>query len=238
VAIGARIRNEGGSLVQIDPSYRNLALKATGSVTTAQLGSTGAAANCGVATITVGGCDAPFIAIRCSSAFVSLRKRTQSGSSFTWELITSTPVVTVQYWIFDFTAVAQMAFVTSKGLRIRSPADNSIIFDSRYKYLRALGMTDPTSTSTPVTPSGRTFAIGLTNPSQSTIVAGGSTTPGFWMYQIQAALYGFRTDASAVAAQRIVTRSFTTEGPDPPPYPTGTYGPLTSQALIVDITNY
>jgi hypothetical protein len=52
----------------------------------------------------------------------------------------SAPVVNVQYWIFDTTDVAQMAFNLTKGLRIRNPANNRVIFDSRYKYMRIQGM--------------------------------------------------------------------------------------------------
>jgi hypothetical protein len=33
-----------------------------------------------------------------------------------------------------------MAFNLTKGLRIRNPANNRVIFDSRYKYMRIQGM--------------------------------------------------------------------------------------------------
>jgi len=177
MTIGARIRNEGGSLVQIDPFYENLALRQTASVTTSQLGPSGRQALIGVATIQLSGCNEPLLMVKCDSEYVGLRKRTQNGSTYTWEILASTPVVNIQYWIFDTTNVAQMAFNLNQGLRIRSPDGTKVIFDSRYKYMRILSVISLTLGSGPqsvTTPINTGFAIALSNPSLMTIVAGGS----------------------------------------------------------------
>ncbi|MGW8174616.1 MAG: hypothetical protein ACWGHP_04605 [Stenotrophomonas sp.] len=242
MTVGARIRNEGGSLVQVDPGYENLALRTLGTVVTAQLGPAGRQANCGVVTIQLAGCNEPLLAVRCTSAHVGLRKRTQVGNSYTWELITNSPVTSVDYWIFDTTDVAQMAFLMNKGLRIRNPVNNRIIFDSRYKYLRVINMIGlqlGTGQQEASVPQADGFAMALSNPSLSTVVAGGPIGgTNDWLYQIVTSLAGFRTGSGSVSIARIETNFFTTEGVGNPPYPSGTYGSLQARTMSCDIRNY
>ncbi|WP_295573795.1 hypothetical protein [uncultured Stenotrophomonas sp.] len=242
MAYGARIRNEGGSLVQIDPLYENLALRDKGSVVTVQLGASGRESFCGIATIQMAGCNEPLIAVKCDGVFVALRKRTKSGTTYTWELITSTPVTTVQYWVFDTTDVAQMAFAIPHGMRVRNPNNGRVVFDSRYKYMRILSMISGTVASIAndyAVPISSGFAVAFSNPSLSTLVAGGPVSdPNRFFYQVQTQLAGFRTGSGVVSTMAIVTRSFTLEGANPPPYPTGVYGSLQARGLCLDVRNY
>lgn len=229
-------------MVQIDSSYENLALRETASVTTSQLGPSGKQALIGVVTIQRSGCNEPLLMIKCDSAYVGLRKRTQSGNTYTWELLASTPVVSIQYWIFDTTDVAQMAFNTTKGLRIRNPNDNKVVFDSRYKYMRILSQISidmgTGSQSQPV-PISNGFAIALSNPSLSTIVTGGSVGGSArWLYLILTCVAGFRTGNGEVSVQPIETNFFSAEGAGTPPYPSGVYGSLQAGALTCDVRNY
>lgn len=242
MAVGARIRNEGGSLVQIDPSYENLALKAVGSVVTTPFASSGAGAAAGTATIQVGGCNEPLLAVYCDAAFVGLRRREQSGTTYTWEIVASAPGVTVQYWVFDTTDVAQMQFVMSKGLRIRNPSNNRVVFDSRYKYMRLSGMVSVTAgtseASVPVAQSSG-FAIGLADTGNALVIVGGSgpVTPPAWFHQNVAYTVGFKAQAGSVAYRLITLASSTSEGGSNEP-PRGTAGSLSGIALIMDVRNY
>jgi len=242
MTIGARIRNEGGSLVQIDPFYENLALRQTASVTTSQLGPSGRQALIGVATIQLSGCNEPLLMVKCDSEYVGLRKRTQNGSTYTWEILASTPVVNIQYWIFDTTNVAQMAFNLNQGLRIRSPDGTKVIFDSRYKYMRILSVISLTLGSGPqsvTTPINTGFAIALSNPSLMTIVAGGSIGgTNNWLLQHITRVAGFRTGNGEVSVAPIETNSFSQSGTGLPPYADGNYGSLQAGALVCDVRNY
>lgn len=243
MSVGARIRNEGGSLVQIDPLYENLCLREKGVVRTSAFGASGAAANAGVATIQLAGCNEPLLMIRCNGVFVGLRSRNQVGGTYTWQLITSSPVVDVEYWVFDTTDVAQMAFVTTKGLRIRNPNNGRVVFDSRYKYMRILSMIN-TAVGTggqpyPV-PIASGFAVGFANASLSTIIAGGPISGGsYWLFQVTVQVAGFMTnDNGEVQCRAITINSFTNEGQGTPPYGGGIIGSLSAIALICDIRNY
>ena len=243
MTVGARIRNEGGSLVQIDPFYENLCLREKGVVRTAAFGASGSASNAGVATIQLAGCNEPLLMVRCDGVFVGLRYRNQVGSTYTWQLITSSAVVDVEYWVFDTTDVAQMAFVMSRGLRIRNPNNGRVVFDSRYKYMRILSMintsigTGPQTHSVPIQ-SG--FAVGFANASLSTLIAGGPISGGgYYLFQVSVQVAGFMTTSNGeVQSRAIGILSFTNEGQGTPPYGGGTIGSLAASALVCDIRNY
>ncbi len=241
MAIGARIRQGDGSLIQIDPSYENLALKTLGTVTTVQYGPSGAAANAGKATIVVGGCNEPILTFACADAFVGLRVRSRSGTTVTWEIVTSAPVVNVQYWIFDTTDVAQMAFNLTKGLRIRNPANNRVIFDSRYKYMRIQGMIKANIGTSPASfpvAQGTGYGIGVSNSGAGVLVTGGPVGGGpYWLNNDLAYVAGFKTLNGSVQLQMIQLALRITDGPSNPP-PTGQFGSFQAVGLVLDLRNY
>lgn len=238
--IGARIRNEGGSLVQIDPSYENLAMKTYGSVTSAQYSPTGAGSNVGKATIIVSGCNQPILAVYCDGAYVGVQSRSQSGSTYTWEIVTSTPIIIVSYWIFDTTDVAQMQFSTTKGLRIRRESDSKVIFDSRYKYMRIVASVNTASTSSSDFPIPLTsgYAIALAYSGLYTVIAGGPQTPPSWMHNNAGYVGGFKANTNGtISYALILVGSTITSGPSNEP-PTGQMGNRDGVALVLDMRNY
>jgi hypothetical protein len=241
MAIGARIRNEGGSLIQIDPSYENLGLKTVGSVNTTQYSGSGAGSLAGKATISVAGCNEPILCVFSGSAYVGVQSRSQSGTSYTWEIVTSSPTVTVNYWIFDTTDVAQMAFISTHGLRIRNAANNRVIFDSRYKYMRILSMinTDASTLDTNYSiPLSSGYAVGLSNTGLYTVIAGGPVNPPAWQHQNVAYVAGLRCNNDGTVSVKLITLASTiTDGPSNEP-PTGLMGSRNLTGLILDMRNY
>ncbi|EKT4091569.1 hypothetical protein MG068_08455 [Stenotrophomonas sp. ASS1] len=238
---GVRIRSTVDSLVQIDPSYENLALKTSGAVTTVVAGSTPGLNECGIATITVAGCNNPVLAIRCDSNFVGLLSRTSSGGTYTWKIIANTPVVTVSYWVFDTTDVAQMQFNTTRGMRVRNPANNRVVFDSRYKYLRVIAMANSTQASTHPMPQADGFCVALSNVSVFTAVTyiGAGGGPQFWTRYVFTKMVGFRTVAGAVETQGfdIYRNAYETPTPSPMP-PPAFYGSYQAIGMVADVRNY
>lgn len=241
MVIGARIRNEGGSLVQIDPSYENLGLKTVGSVNTTQYASTGVGALAGKATITVSGCNEPILCVFSGSAYVGIQSRSVSGNTYTWNIVTSSPTVTVNYWIFDTTDVAQMAFASTKGLRIRNAANNRVIFDSRYKYMRILSMINADAGTSDVNyniPISSGYAVGLSNTGLYTVIAGGPVNPPSWQHNNAAFVAGVRCNNDGTVSVRLIALASTiTSGPSNEP-PTGQMGSRNLTALILDMRNY
>ncbi|WP_312400866.1 hypothetical protein [Stenotrophomonas indicatrix] len=243
MSIGARIRSEDGSLVQVDPQYENLCLRDKGVVRTEAFGTNGASRNAGVATIQLSGCNEPLLMVRCAGVFVGLRSRDKVGATYSWQLIASSPVVDVEYWVFDTTNVAQMAFVTSKGLRIRNPDDGRVIFDSRYKYMRVLkwiNTTMGTGAQSHAIPVASDVAVGFGNASLSTLIAGGPVSGGgYWLYQVTVNVAGFMTTSDGQIQSRLITiNSFTNEGQGTPPYGGGIIGSFNASALVCDVSNY
>lgn len=241
MAIGARIRNDGGSLVQIDPSYENLGLKSVGSVNTTQYAAAGAGASAGKATIIVAGCNEPILCVFSGSAHVGVQSRAQSGTTYTWEIVTSAPTVTVNYWVFDTTDAAQMAFISTHGLRIRNAANNRVIFDSRYKYMRIVSMinTDASTLDTNYSiPLSSGYAVGLSNTGLYTLIAGGPSSPPAWQHQNVAYVAGVRCNNDGTVSVKLINLASTiTTGPSNEP-PTGQMGSRNLTGLILDMRNY
>ena len=244
MTLGVRIRNADSSLVQIDPLYQNLALKQSGIARTSHFSeSPYAPATTGSVTIQSSGCNEPIIIIKCDGVFVGLRSRSQSGTTYTWQLISSVAVVDIQYWIFDTTDVAQMAFNSPFGMRIRSPIDGKIVFDSRYKYMRILSVINTsagTAEQTYNTPIQSGFGVGFGNASLSTAVAGGPVSGGGGgFFQVEVHVSGFMTTSSGEVKSRLISLiSFTNQGTGNPPYTGGIGGSRSAVALVTDIRNY
>lgn len=234
---GVRIRQGDGSLIQIDPSWENLAMKTQGSV--ACPAPSGRSYGQGV--ITVGGCNEPILAIRCNGALVGVFSKTQAGNTYTWTIVTSVPGATVEYWVFDTTDVAQMAFNVTTGMRFRNPANGRVLFDSRYKYMRILQMINQNAGTGAVDvaiPLSSGYAVALSNSGFYTTVVGGSTTPGFWFIQYAGYVAGIRTNTNGtVSVGLILLAQRTEEGQGTPP-PTGLMGSNNLKAQILDMRNY
>lgn len=238
MSIGARIRNEGGSLVQIDGNYENLALKAVGSVTTTQFAQSGVGASAGIATIIVPGCNQPILVTDCPSQYIALKKRSRSGSTFTWEIISSVPTIDVNYYVFDTTDVAQMSFQISKGLRIRRESDGVTIFDSRYKYLRVIGILNGRAGESISVPQVAAYGVGHANSSGVTVVAGGPVGGGpYWLNNNLYYVVGMKNESGILKSQTIQLYLTVTDGPNNAP-PTGQFGSDQAFALACDISNY
>lgn len=245
MAIGARIRGDGGSLIQIDPGWECLAMKTgplviqTASYTVPGIGGK----TVGKATIQVVGCNEPILAVFCSGALVGVMSKTQAGSTYQWEILTDVVGASVTYWVFDTSDVAQMQFITTKGLRIRNPENSRVIFDSRYKYMRVLQMVNSlagTGTVDLPIPLTSGYAIGICNTGLYTRVDGGPISGGgAWRTQTVGYVVGVRTNANGTISVGLInTRSSTDEGPGPPYPPTGQMGYNNLTGLILDMRNY
>lgn len=245
MTIGARIRNEGGSLIQIDPSWECLGMKAgpfvvqANAYTVPEIGGK----KIGRAVIQVAGCNEPILAVNCSGALVGVVSKSQSGSTYEWVLNTDVVGASVTYWVFDTTDVAQMQFITTKGLRIRNPANNRVIFDSRYKYMRVLQMVNTLAGTGAVDipiPLTSGYAVGICNTGLYTRVDGGPISGGGgWRTQTVGYVVGVRTNSNGTISVGLInTRSATDEGPGPPFPPTGQMGYNNLTGLILDMRNY
>lgn len=245
MTIGARIRNEGGSLVQIDPGWECLAMKAGPiSIQMPSFTAPGSGGSTyGRAVIAASGCNEPILALSCSTAFVGVMRKTQSGSTFEWELVTDVVGAVVTYWVFDTTDVAAMQFITDKGLRIRNPANNRVIFDSRFKYMRVLQTVSVPAGTNPVDqaiPLASGYAVGISNSGLYTRVDGGPVGGGpTWMVNYAGFVVGVRTNGNGTVSVKLIQlRLFISSGESPPYPPTGLLGDNTLRALILDMRNY
>lgn len=245
MVIGARIRNDGGSLVQIDPSFECLGLKEA--ATTISVPSYtvpgGGGRTIGKTTISSAGCNEPILALFCGASFVGVMSRSQSGSTFSWEIVTEAAGASVTYWIFDTTDVAQIQFSLTKGLRIRNASNNRVIFDSRYKYMRILQVVNRTvgtaevNESIPLT-SG--YAVGFSVSGLYTRVDGGPVGGGpSWLINSAGYVVGVRCNSNGTISGKLVElRATITDGPAPPYPPTGIMGDNTLRGLVLDMRNY
>ncbi|PZS71259.1 hypothetical protein [Stenotrophomonas maltophilia] len=197
----------------------------------------------GRAVIQVAGCNEPILAVTCSGALVGVVSKSQSGSTYEWVINTDVVGASVTYWVFDTTDVAQMQFITTKGLRIRNPANNRVIFDSRYKYMRVLQMVSTlagTGTVDIPIPLTSGYAVGICNTGLYTRVDGGPISGGGgWRTQTVGYVVGVRTNSNGTISVGLInTRSATDEGPGPPYPPTGQMGYNNLTGLILDMRNY
>lgn len=130
MTLGFRARNAANA-IQIDQTYRNLALRAKGSLqaTTPWLSSWR------IATVTLGG-NSPVIAWRCDSP-CAMVGATRSGQNTTYTFLVAASAGTIEWWLFDEPIYGD---VTGRlGLRIRNPTSGVTVFDSRQKYMRIIG---------------------------------------------------------------------------------------------------
>jgi hypothetical protein len=128
---GFRTKTSGGG-IQIDQTYKNLALRAKGSF------DPGTSSNKGkwrIGSITVTG-NSPALAWRCAKP-CAMVYATRSGTSITYTFMVADTSGTVEWWLFDTPdyGVANGPL----GLRVRNPATNAVVFDSRMKYMRVVG---------------------------------------------------------------------------------------------------
>lgn len=244
MVIGARIRNEGGSLIQIDSSFECLCLKAGGisiSVPSYTFPGTGGA-TVGKTFVSEGGCAEPIIALLCSNGAVGVLSKVQSGNSYTWEIVTSVPGATVTYWVFDNTSVSAMAFNINKGLRIKNPNNGSVIFDSRYKYMRIVKLIDNDVVSGVVTESAGIasgFAVAISESGLYFQIVGGYVGgPPNWRIQRVAGVAGVICNPDGTITSRMIGLSSSTEDGSGTPPPTGTGGSGRLKGLVLDMRNY
>lgn len=242
MAIGARIRQGDGSLVQIDPGFECLCMK-VGPVTVSVPASTTPGDPVGKTTISVSGCNEPILALSCGTAFVGVLSKIQSGTTFSWEIVTSVVGANVTYWVFDTTDVSAMQFPITKGLRMRNPSNGRIIFDSRYKYMRIWQTVKQSAgtivTNIPISPPGA-YAIGVSTTGLYTRVDGGPVGGGpSWMVNTAGFVVGFRTNNDGTLSITLIRLALSiTSGPSPPYPPTGIMGDDTLYGLVLDMRNY
>lgn len=244
MAYGVRIRNEGGSLIQIDSSWECLCMK-LGPITLQMPSYTPpglGGKTVGKTTISVGGCNEPILAVFCSGAFVGVLTKSQVGATHSWDIVTDVVGADVTYWIFDTTDVAQMQFVTTKGMRIRNPANGRVVFDSRYKYMRILQMINTaagTGAGDIAIPLTSGYAVGICNTGLYTRVDGGPVGGGpYWLNNNAGYVVGVRTNTNGTISVTLINLAFSiTDGPSNPP-PTGIMGNNNLTGLVLDMRNY
>lgn len=196
----------------------------------------------GKATIQVGGCSEPILAVFCSGVFLGVLSKTQTGSTYQWEIATDVPTVNVTYWVFDTTDVAQMQFITTKGLRIRNPANARVIFDSRYNYLRVLRTINVLAGNGSVDhaiPLTSGYAVGICNTGLYTRVDGGPVGGGqSWMVNGAGYVVDVKTNANGtVSVMLINARLHISDGQSAPYPPTGRMDYNNLTGLILDMRN-
>ncbi|MET0934961.1 MAG: hypothetical protein ABWX83_03170 [Luteibacter sp.] len=131
MAEGFQTRTSGGG-IQIDQTYRNLALRAKGSFVP------GTAWNNGkwrLGTITVNG-NSPVLAWRCASP-AAMVQASRSGNSITYTFIIAANGGAIDWYLFDEPAYGSAT--GDLGIRIRNPSTGVVVFDSRMKYMRIVG---------------------------------------------------------------------------------------------------
>lgn len=197
----------------------------------------------GRTTISSAGCNEPILALFCSGAFIGVMSKSQSGTTYSWDIVTDVPGATFTYWIFDTTDVAQIQFLISKGLRIRNPANNRVIFDSRYKYMRISQIVTVTAGTTAVDQSismATNYAVGVSNTGLYTRVDGGPVGGGpSWLVNTAGFVTGFKTNTNGtISVMLIRLRLSITDGPSPPYPPTGIMGDNKLTAMVLDMRNY
>ncbi|SEO63162.1 hypothetical protein SAMN02800692_1502 [Luteibacter sp. UNC138MFCol5.1] len=130
MAVGFRARNAANA-IQIDQTYRNLALRAKGTLQA----TTPWQNTWRIATVTLGG-NAPVIAWRCNNP-CAMVGATRSGNNTTYTFMVAATSGTIEWWLFDepiYGAVSGRV-----GLRIRNPTTGVTVFDSRQRYMRIIG---------------------------------------------------------------------------------------------------
>lgn len=131
MALGFRTRNSG-STVQIDETYKNLALRASGNFTP---GTAWNNSKWRLGSFTVTG-NSPVLAWR-SATPAMLVSVTKSGSSTTYQFLIAAASGSIDWWLFD--EPDYVAVATAPGLRVRNPSTGAVTFDSRMKYMRVIG---------------------------------------------------------------------------------------------------
>jgi len=131
MAVGVRIRNGSGG-IQIDETYKNLALRAKGTLVPATSWNGG---KWRLGSITVTG-NSPVLAWRSASP-VAMTSSSRSGSSVTYNFIMAATDGSIDWFLFDEPVYGSAQ--GSVGLRIRNPTTGVVVFDSRMKYMRIVG---------------------------------------------------------------------------------------------------
>lgn len=126
---GLKVWNKDG-FVQIDGTYRNLGLRAKGSVYS---GGVSSSTGFFIASVTLPAA-APMLAWRATAPTVQ-RQIVQSGAQITYYFECQGSGVRVDYWLFDFPDFSIMP--GNYGLRVWN-AGGEVVFDSRAKYMRVV----------------------------------------------------------------------------------------------------
>ncbi|RAU43418.1 MULTISPECIES: hypothetical protein [unclassified Pseudomonas] len=125
-----RFRNNTGNVL-IDDTYQNLALRASGQVTTAPTNIPGLSQFF----LTLPS-DQGVLAFRCANP-CSIFNVTYANGNATYQLCTTGGNAVVSYWQFDLPQYTAAPLNWPK-LIVRNPVNGSLIFDSRLKYMRVL----------------------------------------------------------------------------------------------------
>jgi hypothetical protein len=129
---GFRTKNASGTL-QIDQNYENLALRAKGTFTP---GTPWNNSKWRLGSFTVTG-NTPVIAWRASGP-ATLVSVSVSGTSVTYQFLIAAASGSIDWWLFDKPTYVAMA--TAPGIRIKNPSTGVVVFDSRMKYMRVVGV--------------------------------------------------------------------------------------------------
>jgi len=230
------IRAQDVDRVMISDRYKNLELRAKGTVTLDTPLTTNTTTSCVTGTVTFAGGANPVIAV--AGGKCGMLSLTVSGSTFTFTLVADA-ARTVTYYIFD----EPVATVSNYGLVVRNAA-GEVTFDALKKYMRVVATisgvpTDSTPLSVPI-PAGRTCAIVLGYSGSNLTIIGGLIGGGpTWLVTVNNSLAMATISGATAIASRERLYYFQTSGNNGMPTPDrGVWGTLGVNYLVVDVTNY
>lgn len=237
---GLEVYPNGGSILQITGAYQNLEMSAKGSATAA-LWNSSFSPNRGIISITIAG-TAPVIAVE-SSDKIALLRRVQSGSNFTFTLITENPSTTFNYLIFDRPTGSSSTDGLQVFIDTGTATTGPLAFDARKRYMRVIAVITGTATASgPVTQAasaGRVAVLlayaGTELVSAGGIIVGGNT----WMVSTTLFMAAVSYSGGQVSAARMAMNATSVSGTGSSGIPaTGNWGTTAVRHLILDVSNF
>lgn len=230
--------NLAGGPVQIQNDYLNMVLVAKGTV--ACSANTGGASKLGQVTFTG---RMPFVLIA-SSFPVSIGVATRSGNQVTFNFYCDAAYQGqgFTYYIFDWPSVVGTGI--NRGIQVFRGADSELAFDSNQKWLKVNAIVNcgaaSSSGSYTALPTGRTYAVGVCQPSfaGSFTQLGGTDSQGNTTWVVDTYNLAIRplSNGMAWAPCKYYSGSQITAQAVPPPTWSQEINP--GLALVADVTNY
>jgi hypothetical protein len=218
------------NLIQIDDTYKNLEVRATG---TGSASTSYGSAGLMTATVVYAGGVNPMIAVS-SDQGAALLSREVSGSTYTFTVVFAA-AASFTYYIFDEPSNSAANY----GLVIRKASDpTQVIFDATKRYLRVQAVITGTDQSITL-PSG-TYAVLLGVTGAYILVAGGYVGGGpSWMTDTVSRIVLTKVAGNVASSSTVTATHSTLSGASGTPDPTpGGFGALDAFNLVLNITNF